>query len=279
MNFWTQKPPLGTRINWGHPLARGLVGCWLLNEGVGWRVCDLINKNILSATTVSGNSWKLSNFGSGLSFTGSYSGYCLPSIPSSLRISFPLTFVFDFTFTAGGDTNYPALAGVAWRGDSNTSPYSCYGFGGDNTVKNNFGWNNAGTSGSTALITTPIGRNHQVGVATSGFQGHYINGVLVASGTAALTTPSYHALSQLHIGGATSWAHQATITAHNMLIYNRALSYAEITYLYAFPYCMIERPAYPVWMATAVAATGSLLIHPGMNGGLNLPGLSGGLNG
>jgi len=29
------KPPLGTQIDRGHPLARGLVGCWLMNEGAG----------------------------------------------------------------------------------------------------------------------------------------------------------------------------------------------------------------------------------------------------
>ena len=28
-----RKPVLGTRVNWSHPLAKGLVGVWLLNEG------------------------------------------------------------------------------------------------------------------------------------------------------------------------------------------------------------------------------------------------------
>ena len=28
-------PPLGSQINWGHPLSKGLVGCWLMNEGRG----------------------------------------------------------------------------------------------------------------------------------------------------------------------------------------------------------------------------------------------------
>ncbi len=29
------KPPLGSIIDWSHPLADGLVGCWLFNEGTG----------------------------------------------------------------------------------------------------------------------------------------------------------------------------------------------------------------------------------------------------
>ena len=31
----TEKLPLCSQINWGHPLSQGLVGCWLMNEGGG----------------------------------------------------------------------------------------------------------------------------------------------------------------------------------------------------------------------------------------------------
>jgi len=58
-------------------------------------------------------------------------------------------------------------------------------------------------------------------------------------------------------------------------LWNRALSAEEVAYLYAFPYAMFEQPAYPAWMKSA----GGILIHPGMNGGLNRPVLRGGLNG
>lgn len=30
-----QKPAPGTQIDWGHPLAQAIVGCWLFNEGAG----------------------------------------------------------------------------------------------------------------------------------------------------------------------------------------------------------------------------------------------------
>ena len=36
--FHMQKPPLGARLNTGHPLTNGLIGCWLFNEGGGNRV-------------------------------------------------------------------------------------------------------------------------------------------------------------------------------------------------------------------------------------------------
>lgn len=36
-----QKPPLGSQIDFSHPLAKGLVGCWLFNEGSGIKVHDI----------------------------------------------------------------------------------------------------------------------------------------------------------------------------------------------------------------------------------------------
>lgn len=38
---WSCKPPLGVPINWRHPLAKGLVGYWLMNENGGTHVADL----------------------------------------------------------------------------------------------------------------------------------------------------------------------------------------------------------------------------------------------
>lgn len=39
---WVSKPPVGSQINWGHPLSQGLVGAWLMNEG-GGKFIDLIS--------------------------------------------------------------------------------------------------------------------------------------------------------------------------------------------------------------------------------------------
>ena len=32
-NHPAHKPPLGTSLNWGHPLTRGMVGCWHFRHG------------------------------------------------------------------------------------------------------------------------------------------------------------------------------------------------------------------------------------------------------
>ena len=39
--FPYHKPFRGIQINWAHPLARGLVGVWLMNEGTGNKIYDL----------------------------------------------------------------------------------------------------------------------------------------------------------------------------------------------------------------------------------------------
>lgn len=39
-----QKPPAGSMIDWGHPLAQGLIGCYLMNEGGGNKVFNLACK-------------------------------------------------------------------------------------------------------------------------------------------------------------------------------------------------------------------------------------------
>ena len=45
------KPILGEPIDFSHPLARGLVACWLLNEGGGSKVYDLSGNGHTGTTT------------------------------------------------------------------------------------------------------------------------------------------------------------------------------------------------------------------------------------
>ena len=54
--FNTLKPPLGARLNTGHPMADGLKDCWLMNEGDGSVVHNLIrNKPGVFNSTLWGN--------------------------------------------------------------------------------------------------------------------------------------------------------------------------------------------------------------------------------
>lgn len=68
--YHQDKPPIGSTVNWGHPLAQGLVGCWLMNEGCGNRVLDISNyRNNGIATTGTGG-WKNTLKGKAYRFDG-----------------------------------------------------------------------------------------------------------------------------------------------------------------------------------------------------------------
>lgn len=84
------KPPFGVQVMRGHPLARGLIGVWLLNEPRGVGACDIARRHNFAfagtptriATTCSG----------GLRFDGS-DDYLTASLPSELNVDRPVSLV------------------------------------------------------------------------------------------------------------------------------------------------------------------------------------------
>lgn len=67
--MWYQKPLLGQQIKWEHPLAKGLVICWLMNEGSG-HIFDCIRGIVESNWTTLPN-WESSPKGPCINFNGS----------------------------------------------------------------------------------------------------------------------------------------------------------------------------------------------------------------
>lgn len=62
------KSPRGAQLNRSHPLARGLVGCWLFNEGTGDKVFDLSGN---------GNQGTLTNMDPATDWVGGKDGWAL----------------------------------------------------------------------------------------------------------------------------------------------------------------------------------------------------------
>ena len=71
------KPPFGVQLNLGHPLAQGLIGCWLFNEGYGLSGSLLYdssgkrNNGILTGGFTTASGWSSAPEGSVLVFNGS----------------------------------------------------------------------------------------------------------------------------------------------------------------------------------------------------------------
>jgi len=65
------KPLRGTTLNISRPLAKGLVGCWLMNEGCGAKLFDSARQTKSANVSFFGNtSWAGGKFGPALNFDG-----------------------------------------------------------------------------------------------------------------------------------------------------------------------------------------------------------------
>jgi len=229
-----QKPPLGSFINWSHPLANGLVGCWIFNEGTGDTVNDLtLNRN---NGTIYGAVWQDNGlyldgndvieipYSSSLDITGAITVFTLTNISSLSPVH---QYIVDrWTYTSG---NYRAwalnldYATLTWRASVNGYDSGAIVVAYDFTGYDNQPVSIGGTyDGSSELKL-------------------YINGLNVANNTGLSSIVS--TTQPVYIGaGDTGLAYPLTGTIYYTYIYNRALSADEIRWLHADPYAFITSP-------------------------------------
>jgi hypothetical protein len=225
------KPPLGRQLNRAHPLANGLVACWLFNEGVGGKVADLSgNKN---DGALAGNaSWVAGKFGSAIDLDGVDGTKISVSNPPFGAGQKQFTVVTHFRLDELGrrqgvfctPTNSAILARFREAGDLRCDI---------NT--------DLGASALTSIYNPSLGEDlHWAIVYIEGDnQYHYINGRFVVSGSVsgsidALTSiniGSFHDIAGRHLNGPVRYCY----------VYDRALSAAEIASLYAEPFAMFRR--------------------------------------
>lgn len=234
MSFYRMKPPLGAQINCAHPLARGLVGFWLFNEGGGDKAYDLSGygnhgtlTNMAFPPTVN-SGWIPAKFGTGLSFDGT-DDYVSITDNSSLDISDEITLEV-WVYLTSYPTNDTAFVGK----------YRNYGMGIKGTT-HVLSYHEVGNT--VGLSVVPLNQwNHLVVTAKNiGDEvKFYMNGELNrerTDWTVNLTTNN----NSLGIG------YDETFTYLNGLIdqvriYNRALSATEIRELYTNPFGMFTNP-------------------------------------
>ena len=222
-----QKPPLGFGIDRSHPLARGLVGCWLFNEGAGGRANDIAG---VRHGTVAGNIWSAGGI-----TTTSTSMISLPAIP----LVPPYSLCLSYIYTAS-NSNY-----LTYIGSINNDEY--YGASSFN-VSLNAGkprMNLIGLWTAILAVAPNIGSQvdltvnvYRIGVVT--FTDAYVNGVLAVSanydyGGADTTTGTYGSMWNRPDGTKPF----GNIGVRQSL-YSRALSASEVAQLYQEPYCFVE---------------------------------------
>jgi len=229
-----QKPILGEKINFAHPLAQGLVACWIMNEGCGNKIYDLSeNRNV---GTLSNASWTLYENGSALDFNDTNSSVEIEDNDSldgytEMSWSFwviPRDIAED---TAGFITKYDAVNGKrSWAVRQAEAINEIQLFiSGDGTT-----FAHAESSGFN-LIDDAL--THIV-VVKKGAVGYFYKDGQFISSEGGLASVIYAGSEDVAIGRYRAVFFDGLID--NIQIYNRALTPDEAQQLYYEPYAMFE---------------------------------------
>ena len=206
------KPPKGAMLNSGHPYARGLVGCWLMNEGGGTFVNDLSGNGNTGAMAA------------GLTWTGGKFGYgVLLNDADSITVDGGL---------------YNATASYTW-----VFWVKPTALGGE------FMWRNGGMyirlhtgdfiqfrddTAGIAAYSSPLPLNVWSMVV---FTYDHVNASIYINGQFNVSDP---ATGSNLVLGVLLLGQSLAGTFDNISFYNRALSASEILNLYRSPFCMFE---------------------------------------
>lgn len=245
---WTQKPPQGVRINPAHPSSRGLVGCWMFNEGSGDRVYDLSgygNHGTLKSFSfppTPSSGWNPSKHGPGLAFGGTGSDDHI-EIPRSDSIT-----VGTGNYTIAAWIYPRSLSG--WIGvvtkvkDSVDKEYSFTISDGKLRLDVEKDGND-GIGQTDAVVLTINTWYHAVVTMTweTTTPAFYVNGVFKPQ-TDNITVKPDWLTNYLHIGwvGGFYDGYEFEGIIEEVRIYNRALTAQEVLELYTNLYGMFEWP-------------------------------------
>ena len=262
---WTNKPPLGSPPAWDHPLARGLVGAWLFNEG-GASAYSLANTADVLALT--GNAaWGSDAAGRvvGCPNTGSLTGLFLASPSKALQPTGDVSVVWYGTVDGNGTVSgNPMILGM-YHNNANTSPFTSYAIDRNTAANLRLTWDKAGSvftvTCTNAVDTTKYGTPVMYAGVFPQATGNpvlYRNGQAQTTGSGSgYAGTAYSATACLalnrHVTTTTSNAQTSPAMA---LIYNRALSAAEAGWLAAEPYAWVQAPNHRRWFVAPAAAAG-----------------------
>ena len=254
------KPVAGTQINPLHPLSRGLVGCWLFNEGAGSLANDISgvkNHGRLTnmAPNVHGSGWGGSKLGWLLKFDG-VDNYVDGGYNSNLDFNGA-----NKSFTVETWLNINSLAedqGIVsrWHG-TGSYQYTLKFESSSNSIK--FAiydgvFQVAESIASSVQINTWI---HVVGKADNGTIQVYIDGITSGTTDTYGTIVDIGSEVNLSIGVESvdiAGGKHFDGSINFVRIYNRALSVEEVKLLYEDPFCnMMKKPINRYYTAIAAA--------------------------
>jgi len=228
-----RKPWPYQQSNFSHPLAKGLVGYWLFNEGAGNTVFDLSGKNNIG-TLVGAPTWGLGRSGKALGFDGD--DYV--SIPDSSDWDIGSG---DYSIESWFKTSSSGDIFVVGQSNAGGSASWYLRINGISANKISF-VTSVSTVAKIVTSTTSVNDGawyHVVGIIRSGTMYLYVNGISEGTPLAIGAVDNYNnAVSIGRLGEYDGLYFNGSID--EVRIYNRALSANEIAWLYREPYAMFD---------------------------------------
>lgn len=246
-----QKPPAGTLIKPGHPDAQGLVGCWLFNEGTGNAAQDLSGNG--NDGVLYGPTWVPGRDGWSLDFNDDD-----VTLPGGTSFRGRDKFTISAWVRADTLAGYSSIYYESIAGSFSTRVYLFMNsgtliFGGRAPDASGFvNWN-------TYPTTLSVGQLYHIVAVyntseASGFrQKLYVNGVVNNGGTEGDTITDSSSL-KIQIGKLNT-VQPWDGTIYLFHIYSRALSAAEIMWLYISPYTMLQQQQVWQWFVAPPIST------------------------
>jgi hypothetical protein len=255
------KPHYGSRVDPHHPLAQGLVGCWLMNEGGGNTVFDSSgfgNHGNFS----NGPLWVNGRSGSVISFDGNARWIDLPAntvgFEGLSEVSL-ITYVYLNNINANYVIYDNAITGDYFR-------FALYqNFSVANKLSISIRNTHTGDMGTRIILSstpdTPLKKWVSVAITYSvreSFLRMYFDSDLVGETITNITAFTSTPAVNVRIANDVS---SSPIPLNGMLaftmLYNRALTSQEVVHIYANPYCFAWRPK-KYWFAPISVALGKV---------------------
>jgi len=273
---WRQKPPPGGKLDVTHPLAAGLAGCWMLNEGSGPTLVDLTRRGV-DASLVGGPTWSSGRDGFALTYSGGSGQYATVSAGAAAAALQPAGQV---SVEAWGQLAVAPVGGTYYILVCQYSTgYLLTAIGG--TLYFYAG------SGSASGGTLTAGGWHQVvGTYDGATVRIYLDGAPV--GSAAATGAIAYSGLPFRIGSDSNGLSNWNGGIGPVRVWSRALGASEVAALYAEPYALVLPPGPRRWAppptsaglaaaagaaAAGLGATASLVATLGAAAGAAGPGL------
>ena len=243
------KPGRDIQLNRAHPLARGLMGCWLFNEGTGDKVFDLsLNGN---HGTLIGMPWRATSTGIGADNNSDGDEIDIGglTIPANSDMTFLIIGYADSYISVGnsgfwrdvsnsrggnfmiiqGGSSPPFLPWIRWNGIDILKPASGTPF----------------PTGEVFMGVYTVKNAKDAIVYLNGRQEHYA--------THSTSTPSFDIYN---LGWQSDPVERIDGVWITSMIWNRALTASEVLQLYRNPYQMFDPRISPAIFGALVAAGG-----------------------